>query len=253
MSGHSREYADADLAELAKYWPDLRLLRRSQAPRPWRQQADPTPGEQAERDNLARQERRERTPDTPGYTPAPVRVDLVDLIHQINCGLRTLETHCRKQLNAPPPKQPPTDTLAMVGTRNDTISEWQWNKPGGWTLTTHTKNISYRVTGEHDAIVGRIGWLRSALNGVNEQLAQQIADAARTMLDETRRALDLPEPESVIDAECPVCDMRALRLQPMRERALCRNAECQETWQGNMRLQELAARIGIHIQAEANT
>lgn len=76
---HDADAILVDVEFLAEHWADLGEQRRAGSPRPWRQALlDPERRAQMlARDQL---ERADRDPDAPGFTAAPLHVDVLDVI-----------------------------------------------------------------------------------------------------------------------------------------------------------------------------
>jgi hypothetical protein len=102
--------AIADLRWVASYWPDLHESRLHGTPLAFRR-AQLTAEQCDERDAAAWVERRERTPEAIGASPAPVRVPVIDLLTGMLADAVYLADELAMALNCPIP-EPPSSGLA---------------------------------------------------------------------------------------------------------------------------------------------
>jgi hypothetical protein len=94
----------ADTAWLAQHWPHLVEVRIPGTARPWRQtEVDIT--RRAERDREARAERLERVDVAPGESPAPVHVDILDVLAAITVWADGLAERCWREAGGHGPWQ----------------------------------------------------------------------------------------------------------------------------------------------------
>ena len=90
-------------------WPDLWESRLRGTARPWRQPDDDMPAEvRAERDRLARAERIEADDRMPGYSLAPLHIDVLDTCANLLMMADLLHEHVAQTVGHPTLHHPPT-------------------------------------------------------------------------------------------------------------------------------------------------
>lgn len=210
-----------DLRAVREHWGDL-LATRLYGPPRHRAEQELTEAQRAERDAVARAERREADPEAPGWSPAPVRLDVVEVIAEVTDGVLELEEAVREALDLPAAdrvRRPASTRLAYDGHRNLADVE----EPDG---------------SVHWACV----WIEDALAAVaaDPVLACHVADEARRLARLVLAAIGHIADSVLIQARCFVCGgvdeehpngARTLRLYTggrlVDAYVLCHNPRCQ--------------------------
>ncbi|MER8083816.1 hypothetical protein ABTZ57_01305 [Streptomyces sp. NPDC094048] len=154
----------------------------------------------------------ERHPDQPGWTAAPLRLDILDTMLTVEAGLIELADQTAAAVQhapltpAPPRRSWPTDprarrTTAADDTRRNQLALRQSKDPRRW-----------RYTGQRTAPLAAL-WLLARTQGVRgpwrplspeEQHRIDVVAAVSAHLVE--RALDIGDGQARLDALCPICD-----------------------------------------------
>lgn len=98
----------ADLQWVAGRWTDLHTARLKGTPRPWREPDELPTAVRAERDHLARVERIEADDRMPGFSPAPVHVDILDTLAELLMAADLLHEHVAQTVGHPTLAHPAT-------------------------------------------------------------------------------------------------------------------------------------------------
>lgn len=210
-----------DLRAIREHWGDL-LATRLYGPPRHRAEQELTAGERAERDAVARAERREADPEAPGWSPAPVRLDVVEVVADVTDGVLDLEEAVREALDLPAAervRRPSRTRLTHDAHRN--LADVQ--EPDG---------------SVHWACV----WIEDALPALaaDPVLACHVADEARRMARAVLAAIGHIADSVLIQARCFVCGgvdeehpggARTLRLYTegrlVDAYVLCHNPRCE--------------------------
>jgi hypothetical protein len=217
----SRQDAARDLRAIREHWGDL-LATRLYGPPRHRAEQELTEGQRAERDAVARAERREADPEAPGWSPAPVRLDVVEVIADVADGVLELEEAVREALDLPAAER------ARRHASTPPVLDAPRNPAG--------------VEEPDGSVHWACAWIEEALPAVaaDPVLACHVADEARRMARTVLAAIGHIADSVLIQARCFVCGgvdeehpggARTLRLYTegrlVDAYVLCHNPRCE--------------------------
>jgi hypothetical protein len=163
-----------DLDFVLDHWPDLLEQRLKGTPRPWR---EPTmsPEARAQSDARAKAERHERSTIAPGEHPAPMHLDVVDVIVDVVATADEL-SECVAGALAQAPLPHASSAYADP--------------------TAHLRHVRANITAVGEAGV------------YNQALAEHIGEEVRRIASDVALALRLLRDGQVLRAHCPWCGGR---------------------------------------------